>query len=243
MKRKSFLLFLAVVFPLSVFASHPQPGDMPQVKIKAHQLENATYLVASTARSYSWNSHYEQYALEHLDELTQAARHFHQQVEQYLGNPEHTEHDFERLLAAYHDAESTNHYLRAYNYSNFRYQWANVTNLLHELEYYYEGDGHNPDPHPGPYPLPINVNVNVRMGGNFSETTLRLDATLQGNQLTFAGVYVDGSLRGSFNLNPWANQQTIYARVKWSRFSGSHRVEIRVRQNHGPETSVWSQTY
>lgn len=242
MKRKSFLLFLAIVFPLSVFASHPQLGDMPQVQIKAHQLENATSLLNRTARAYSWNNHYEQYALEHLNYLEEAAEHFHQQVESYFHDPEHTERDFEHLLAAYHDANSTNRYLRAYNYSDFRYQWDNVTNLLHELEYYYEG--HDPvPPNPGPYPLPINVNVNVRMGGNFSETTLRVDATLQGQQLTFAGVYVDGSLRASYNLNPWANQQTIYARVKWSRFSGSHRVEIRVRQNHGPETSVWSQTY
>ena len=142
MKRKLFLSFVVLLFPWIAVASHPQPGEMTMVRLKAHELETATFDAYQTARRFSSVGWREQYALEYMWFLVQAARHFHQQVGSYFNDPEHTEDDYQRLVAAYHDAESTLYDLRAYYYWNFRGQWDAVRNLMADLAFYYGGNGH-----------------------------------------------------------------------------------------------------
>lgn len=254
-KKSFFVLFFLAVFPFLSWASHPVPGQMEEVKLKTHQLEDYSreaYDMASSYRYYDrWNRRGHggwgnQYALDHLGVFKEAARHFHHQVETYFQDPQHTEHDYIRLVEIYRDASSTLYDLDAYFYGPFRQKWSVIVEVMRNLAFYYEmGNGEDPNhPLPPPHPIaPVSVELTkVEIGGSFHETVVRISGSLVGpgiKTIVFAGVYVNGVLDQTIDpYNPF------YARLKWARFfDRSHRVEIRVRNHYGNEYTVWSREF
>lgn len=236
--HRNILFFILILFPLAAGASHPSPDQMEKVKSIAHELEGETAEAYQTAFQYSGPGWREHYALEHLKDLELAAEHFHHQVETYFQDPEHTEHDYIDLLRAHHDAESTIWDLSAIRFRHFSDQWQNVGRLMSELAFYYGGS--DPFPHPTPVRAVI---TRIEQGGNFSETTVRIQGYLEGAGMTQAGVYVDGRLKEMLHVTPSSERHQLYARLKWSRFSGQHVVEIRVQQHGYPEQTVWSRVF
>lgn len=230
------------LFPLVAGANHPRPDQMERVKSIAHELQEATGAAYQTALQYSSRGGWrEQYALEHLGHLELAARHFHQQVESFFQDPEHTEHDYLNLEIAYHDAESTLFDLRANHIWVFNNQWQRVRGLMQELSFFYSGGGIIPDPH---LPAPVQVVITqIDQGGSLTEATVRLSGYLQGAGITNAGIYVDGGVKRMIQVIPHATRHDFHARLKWSRFSTQHRVEIRVRLYNGLEQTVWAQVF
>jgi len=233
------LFSILFLFPLIAGADHPGPDQMERVKLIAHELQEATEEAHSIAFQYSGVGWREQYALEHLGHLEIAARHFHQQVESFFNDPEHTEHDYLNLERAYSAAESTLFDLRANHSWKFQNRWQAVRQLTRELRFFYQGVDHNP------YPTPVQVVITqVDHGGSFTETTVRLYGYLQGSGITHAGIYVDGVLKQALAVSSLTTRHDFYARLKWSRFlTTQHRVEIRVRLYNGPEQTVWARVF
>ncbi len=235
---RNILFFIFVLFPLIAGANHPRPDQMEKVKLIAHELEGETAEAYDTAFRYSGPGWRERYALEHLKNLELAAHHFHQQVENFFQDPEHTEHDYINLLTAHHDADSTVWDLSAIRFQHFSIQWQNIGRLMSELAFYYAGS----DPFPNPTPVRV-VITQIDQGGNVFDTTLRIHGYLEGTGITHAGVYIDGRLNGTLHVTPSTERHQFYARLKWPRFSGQHLVEIRVRQQGYPEQTVWSRVF
>jgi hypothetical protein len=234
---RNILFFIFALFPLAAGANHPSPDQMEKVKSIAHELEGETAEAYQTAFQYSGPGWRERYALERLKNLEAAAHHFHQQVEVYFQAPEHTEHDYINLIMAHHDADSTVWDLSAIRFQQFNIQWRNIGRLMSELGFYYGGST------PTPTPAVRVVITQIEQGGNLSDTTVRIRGYLEGTGITDAGVYVDGRLKEMLHLSPLAERHTLYARLKWPRFSGQHVVEIRVRQQGYPEQTVWSRVF
>lgn len=135
-----FLAMVGTILSGSVHAGHPDPVQMAQVKQMAHQLETDAALAHQEAERYAHHGDYaEQWALTDLHRLAESARHFHQQVESYFQNPQHTESDFIQLNRDFENAQRSFRYLHAYSY--VQYLFDRMVQTVYQLRWFYEQSG------------------------------------------------------------------------------------------------------
>lgn len=84
----------------------PDAGHLDRVSAIAHQIdETALYVSRQYARNNRRPDRDEARALDRLRDLSYAASHFHDQVESYRRDPQHTADDFGRLEHAFYAAD------------------------------------------------------------------------------------------------------------------------------------------
>ncbi|MBI4041978.1 MAG: hypothetical protein HY391_00730 [Deltaproteobacteria bacterium] len=149
MKKVVFFLFSIFLVGLlykaiPAEASHPSPGDMDQVIRLAEQVYRQSDYAYRIA--YARRHHYterERHALEQLQFFKEAAYHFFRQVTSFRNDPEHTEHDYDRLIDAFAQADIT--FGDLHPTRSVVRAWSRVRQAMDHLELYYEGSV-EPDP-------------------------------------------------------------------------------------------------
>lgn len=118
---------------------------LERIQALAHEVDEAARAVNRAAyygrHHFTWR---ERRALDRLDELAEAARHFHTQIERYPYATRHTAADYRRLLMAYDRAEDTLYDLHAYRRVLRRFESLGA--LIDELDQVYLRAGYGP-PH------------------------------------------------------------------------------------------------
>ena len=124
-------------------------GGGQDIRKLAHQIDElANYVHEEAERTAHHGDWWEERALRDLHALAEAATHFHQQVESWWQDPNHTRQDYRNLVYAYRTAKYSFEWAHSFQY--IRRDFQRLGSLIEELRRYYDGgwDPHDPhDPH------------------------------------------------------------------------------------------------